>query len=80
MKRIYTSRNLTHCDMVRGVLVESGIRAMLKNELVCSTAGGSIVGSLGFAWPEVWVNDEDAKAAEECLKDSGLSFLTSEPD
>ncbi len=61
--------------MVRGVLELSGIDAMLKNELACSTAGGSIVGTLAFAWQEVWVNDEDAEAAVECLRDSRLSFL-----
>jgi len=61
--------------MVLCTLEQSGIDAMLKNELSCSTAGASIVGTLGFAWPEVWVNDEDAEIAAECLKDSGLSFL-----
>ena len=76
MKRIYTSRNLTHCDMVLGILEQSGIDAMLKNELACSTAGASIVGSLAFAWPEVWVNDEDEQTAVECIGDSGLSFLS----
>ena len=75
MKRIYTDRNLTHCDMVRGLLEESGIPAILKNEHVCHTAGASIVGALGFAWPEVWVNVDDVQRAEECLADSGLSFV-----
>jgi hypothetical protein len=59
MKKIFTSPNLTRCDLVLGVLEQSGINAMLKNELAYNTAGASIVGALGFAWPEVWVNDED---------------------
>jgi len=75
MKRIYSSRNLTHCDMVRGVLAQSGITAMLENEIACNTAGAGVAGALGFAWPEVWVNDEDEQKAVECLEDSGLSFL-----
>jgi len=64
-----------HCDMVLCTLEQSGIAAMLKNELSCNTAGASIVGALGFAWPEVWVNDEDAEIAVDCLKASNLSFL-----
>jgi hypothetical protein len=75
MKKIYTSSNLTHCDLVRGVLEESGFPVMLKNEFVSNTAGASIAGSLGFAWPEVWVHDEDAESAVECLRDAELSFL-----
>lgn len=75
MKKIYTSRNLTHCDMVLGLLEQSGIVAMLKNELACNTAGASIAGVLGFVWPEVWVNDEDEQSAFDCINDSGLSFL-----
>ncbi len=76
MKKIYSSPNLTHCDMVRGLLEQSGIDAMLKNELACSTAAASIVGTLAFAWPEVWVNDEDEQTAAECINDSGFSFLS----
>jgi len=75
MKRIYSSRNLSHCDMVKSVLAQSGINSMLKNEFACSTAGAGITGALGFVWPEVWVTDEDEQTAVECLKDSGLSFL-----
>lgn len=75
MKKIYTSRNLTHCDMIRSFLEANGISSVMKNELSCYTAGASIVGGLAFAWPEVWVNDEDMQTAEETLKDSGFSFL-----
>ena len=75
MKKIYTSRNLTHCDMIRSFLEANGIPSVLKNEHACHTAGASIVGGLAFAWPEVWVNGEDMQMAEKALKDSGFSFL-----
>lgn len=75
MKMVYRDRNLTYCDIVRGILEDSGIDVMLKNEYACNTAGASIVGMLDFAWPEVWVIDEDAQAAVECIKNAGLSFL-----
>lgn len=75
MKKIYTSRNLTHCDMICSFLEANGIPSVLNNEHACYTAGASIVGGLAFAWPEVLVNDEDMQTAEKTLKDSGFSFL-----
>lgn len=75
MKKIYTSPNLMHCTLVRTILEESGINVMLKNEFTCSTSGASIFGALVFAWPEVWVNDESAEQAIECLSDANLSFM-----
>ena len=75
MKKIYTSRNLAHCDMIRSFLEANGISSVLQNEHACYTAGASIVGGLAFAWPEVWVNDEDVQMAEDALKASGLSFV-----
>ena len=76
MKRIFTSPNLTHCDMVHCVLEASGIPSMLRNELASIWAGASAIGSPSFAWPEVWVNDEDVQAAEDCMKESAVSFIT----
>jgi hypothetical protein len=76
MKQIYTARNLTHCDLVRGMLEASGIPAVLRNEHTCHTAGAGLGSALGFAWPEVWVlHDGDAQDAEACLRQSGFSFL-----
>ena len=75
MKKIYTSPNLMHCSLVRTILEESGIDVMLKNEFACSTAGASLFGTLAFAWPEVWVNDESAEQAIEYLNDANLSFM-----
>ena len=75
MKKIFTSQNLTRCDLVRGLLEANGIEAVLKNEHACNTAAASIVGGLAFAWPEVWVNDEDEQESVGILKDSGLGFL-----
>lgn len=48
---------------------------MLRNEFVSRTAGVGFTGGLPFAWPEVWVNDEDFDTARECLQNAGLSFL-----
>ncbi len=76
MKQIYTDRNLTHCDLVRGMLEASGIPAVLRNEHTCHTAGAGLGSALGFAWPEVWIlHDEDTQDAEACLRQSGFSFL-----
>jgi len=62
--------------MVRAVLEGSGIPSVLKNENICHTAGAGFGVALGFAWPEVWLlNNEDMQSTAECLKQSGLSFL-----
>ena len=79
MKKIFTDNNLTHCDMVKAILNEEGIDVFLKNENICNTAGGSIVGALGFAWPEIWVlNDDSYDRAIKCLQESDLSFISNE--
>ncbi len=72
MKMIYRDRNLTRCDMVRCVLESLGIPVILKNEFASQTAGASIVGSLVYAWPEVWVHDEDVEAALSQLQQADL--------
>jgi hypothetical protein len=64
-----------HCNQVRMILEESGIKVVLRNEFACTTSGASIFGTLAFAWPEVWVNDESAEQALECLNDTNLSFI-----
>jgi len=73
MKKIFTSPNLTHCDMVRTVLDQAGIVSELKNEYASRATAG--LGTLPFAWPEIWVDDTDAPAAEAALARAQLSFL-----
>jgi len=70
MIKIFTSPNLTHCDMVRAVLDEAGIVSELKNEYVARATAG--LGTHPFA---VWVDDTDAPAAEAALARARLSFL-----
>jgi len=81
MKKIYTSPNLSHCDMVRLCLEQSGVACMIKNENTSRMAGGGVGliagAALGYAWPEVWVlDDRQVQEAEGALIDSKLSFLT----
>lgn len=80
MKKIFSSPNLSHCDMVRVCLEQNDIPCTIKNEHTSRMAGGGagvITGAaLGYAWPEVWVlNDEYMQSAHDCLQQSGLSFL-----
>jgi hypothetical protein len=76
MKKIFTSENLVHCDLVRSTLALSNISALIKNEHSAHSAGAGMGFGLIFAWPEVWVfHDEDLPKAVECLQQSDLSFL-----
>lgn len=66
---VFTAPSVIPCDFLRGLLDVASIQSMLKNE-----GGSSILGrgmplaggpKLPFAWPEVWVNDEDYETASE---------------
>ena len=59
--------------MLKGMLEGSGIRVLIKNEL---GSGGVGLGnpipsmiSLVFAWPEVWVADDDYEVAAAIAAD-----------
>lgn len=63
MKQVFTAPSVVPCDILKSVLEARGIECLIRNERGSTTAG---VGyplpaspSLPFAWPEVWVNDED---------------------
>lgn len=75
MKKLFVSPNVTECDLVRSLLEGIGIFTMLKNEYTTRTAGVGPFGGLPFAWPEVWVNDEDYVHAVTSLQESGMSFI-----
>lgn len=69
---VFTDPSIVPCDLLKSILESEGIDSMLKNQ-PCSTVGlGNPVPwmpSLSFAWPELWVNDEDAEIAREIIKD-----------
>lgn len=82
MKMIFTDPSVVPCDMVRGVLEGSGIGAIIKNERGSAAAS---VGypmprmiSLTFAWPEVWVADDDYTAAVGVLAEMKASHVSSD--
>ena len=70
---IFTDPSVVPCDMLKGMLEGSGIRVLIKNEL---GSGGVGLGnpipsmiSLVFAWPEVWVGDDDYEVAAAIVAD-----------
>lgn len=69
MKRIFTATNVVPCDLLRSVLDACGIVSVLKNEGGSSMTGNALPvpsgSELPWAWPEVWVNEEDYEAASE---------------
>jgi hypothetical protein len=73
MKRIFTASNVIPCDLLRSLLDACGIVSALKNEGGSGMTGNALpvpTGSeLPWAWPEVWVNDEDFEAASEIVAD-----------
>ena len=61
--------------MVQNLLEASGIPTFLKNENAAGMTGAEL-GALVFAWPEVWIKDDnDLQKAVECIKQSAFDFL-----
>ena len=73
MKRVYTDPNIVRCDLFRSMLGAARIESMFKNEAGSAWTGyGYPVPSgsaLPWAWPEVWVNDEDFDMASQIAAD-----------
>jgi len=80
MKMLFTDPSVVPCDLLKGMLAGQGITAMIKNERGAASAGvGEPVPFMvtpAFAWPEVWVADEDyeeAAALMRALKEDSVS-------
>jgi hypothetical protein len=71
MKKVFTRSSVIPCDLAKSVLEAAGIFAVIKHELGSAAAGYSWPvpdnPSLPWAWPEVWVSDEDYERALETL-------------
>lgn len=82
MKRVFTDRLVATCDLVKAQLESSGIRTELKNERGSATVGEGLPvfsePTLPFAWPEVWVSDEDEQAALAIIADVGTNLTPEE--
>jgi hypothetical protein len=67
MKKIFTAPSVVPCDFLVSLLSAEGISCVILNEygthLLCEglpVPGGS---ALSWAWPEVWIPDEDVERA-----------------
>ena len=71
MRKVFTNSSVIPCDLARSVLEAAGIFAVIRHELGSAAAGCSLPvldnPSLPWAWPEVWVSDEDYERALETL-------------
>ena len=74
MRQVYTNSSVIPCDLIISVLEAAGIEAVIKNPLGSAVAGCALPvpnnPSLPWAWPEVWVNDEDYERAKEVIASS----------
>ena len=74
MKEVFTNSSVIPCDLIKSVLDSAGITATIRNELGSAAAGCGLPvldnPSLPWAWPEVWVNDEDYERALEIIAGS----------
>jgi hypothetical protein len=72
MRRVWSTPNVVQGDLIRSALEGHGIKALLVNDLSAQFTGiGYPVRSgqaLPFAWPELWVEDEDYERAAELIR------------
>lgn len=69
MRQLFTHPNLIRCDLMRTILEMRGIECALRNEYSASTVGAAYLGPLPFAWPELWVREDQYAEAERILRD-----------
>lgn len=67
MKRVYSHPNLSEADLVRSILEGQGIDTHMRNEYGAHTAGAAW-GAMIFAWPEIWVREEDYDLAKNIIE------------
>lgn len=72
MRQVFTNSSVIPCDLIKSMLEAEGIAATIKNELGSAAAGCGLPvkdnPSLAWAWPEVWVADEDYDRAIELIR------------
>ena len=68
MKKIFTSRNLTYVDLAKSLLESDGLTCFTKNEHSAHSAAGGLGYAMAFAWPEIWVNDDDEERAKDIIE------------
>jgi hypothetical protein len=75
MKKVYTAPSVVPCDLLKSVLESNGIPAIIKNERGSAMAGRGLpvpgAPSLVWAWPEIWVSDEDEEEALRLASEFG---------
>lgn len=71
MKKVWSSPSLVQCDLLKALLESDGIACIMKNENNARFAG---IGyplfsgqTLDFAWPELWVPDDQFEEANELV-------------
>jgi hypothetical protein len=73
MKRVFTASSVIPCDFLRSMLDAAGIASVFKNEGGSAMTGNALPvpsgSELPWAWPEVWVSDEDFEVASEIAAD-----------
>jgi len=77
MRQVFSNSSVIPCDLVKSMLEAEGIFATIKNELGSAAAGCGLPvmdnPSLAWAWPEVWVSDEDYEKAMELINASDIA-------
>lgn len=69
MKLVYVAADLARAEIIRGMLAEEGIRALVEGEMLQAA-----VGDIPFtsAYPRISVEDADFEAARRIIIDSGI--------
>ena len=71
MRMVFTARSVVPCDLLKAMLEAEGITCVIRNEFGTHLVGYGFPvpggSALPWAWPEVWIREEDISAAQPLI-------------
>ncbi len=71
MKKVFSAPSVIPCDLLKSLLDAEGIPCVICNEYGTTLLGYGLPvpggSALGWAWPEVWIPEEDIPRAQPII-------------
>ena len=80
MKKVFTAPSVVPCDLLKALLEAEGIPCVIRNEFGTHLLGYGLPvprgSALPWAWPEVWIPEEDISKAKPLVEQMQESMKT----
>ncbi|HEY3330743.1 MAG TPA: DUF2007 domain-containing protein [Capsulimonadaceae bacterium] len=77
MHKLYSSPVLLKVELIKSLLDDSGIEAVIRNQYLVMARGDV---PYTESWPEVWVSDAHTDAARQLLAEFNSEPVSAQPD